>query len=373
QPATFPTTTIDNPFPTGLIPPSGNSLGLLTGTGSDVFFVDPNKGASKAQQYSVDYQRELPMGMTLTLGYTGLTGSNLGWGGTTDTSININQIDPKFQSLTQAQISALVPNPFYGVAAAGSPASRQTIQVGQLLRPFPQFLNVNMNQSTGARSQYHAAIFQLRKRATGIWGGDFSYTFSRLNDNQFGQSNYYSSSPGLLNNYEVVPGSPYYNPDAQYGRSLLDSPHKIVIRPIVNLPFGEGRKFLSGSHVANALLGGWMISPVVTIQSGFPIGISQNTTGTIFLYAGTARPNIVPNVPFLVDGDITDRIRSNTADNLYLNPSAFSTSAPNTFGNAPRILPGVLSPRRNNVDLSVAKNVQTPGSTSLSLRLEVIN
>jgi hypothetical protein len=368
-----PTTTIDNPFPQGLIQPSGNTLGLNTGAGSDVFFVDPNKGASKAQQYSVDYQRELPMNMTLTLGYTGLTGSNLGWGGTTDTSININQIDPKYQSLTPAQMSALVPNPFYGVTAAGSLAGRQTIEVGQLLRPFPQFLNVNMNQSTGAHSQYHAAIFQLRKRPTGFWGGDFSYTFSRLNDNQFGQGNYYSSSPGLTNNYEVVPGSQYYNPDAEYGRSLLDSPHKIVIRPLFNLPFGEGKKWLSGSRLGNAILGGWMVSPVITIQSGFPIGVSQNVNGTIFLYGGTARPNIVPGQPFLVPGDITDRIRANTSDNLFLNPAAFATSAANTFGNAPRILPGVLSPMRNNVDLSVAKNVQTGGTTSLSLRLEVLN
>jgi hypothetical protein len=373
QPVGVPTITIDNPFPSGIVQPSGNSLGLVTGAGSDVYFIDPNKGASRAQQYSVDLQRELPMGMSLAIGYTGLTGSNLSWGGTSDTSININQIDPKYQTLTQAQMSALVPNPFFGVAAAGSLASRATIEVGQLLRPFPQFLNVNMNQSTGAHSQYHAAIFQLRKRSTGVWGGDFSYTFSRLNDNQFGQGNYYSSSPGLLNNYEVVPGSPYYNPEAEYGRSLLDSPHKIVIRPIVNLPFGQGRKFLSNSSVGNALLGGWTISPVVTIQSGFPIGISQNTTGTIFLYGGTARPNIVPGQPFLVDGDITDRIRENTNDNLYLNKAAFSTSAPNTFGNAPRILPGVLSPRRNNVDLSVAKNVRPGAATTLSLRLEVIN
>ena len=373
QPVGVPTTTIDNPFPSGLIQPSGNSLGLLTGAGSDIFYIDPNKGASKAQQYSVDLQRELPMGLSLALGYTGLTGSNLGWGGTTDTSININQIDPKYQFLTQAQMSALVPNPFFGVAEAGSLASRATIEVGQLLRPFPQFLNVNMNQSTGAHSQYHAAIVQLRKRSTGVWGGDFSYTYSRLNDNQFGQGNYYSSSPGLTNNYEVVPGSAYYNPDLEYGRSLLDSPHKIVIRPIVNLPFGQGKKFLSNSRVGNALLGGWMVSPVVTVQSGFPIGVSQNTTGTIFLYGGTARPNVVPNTPFLVDGDVTDRIRSNTSDNLYLNKAAFATSAPNTFGNAPRILPGVLSPRRNNVDLSVAKNVRTGGTTSLSLRLEVLN
>src|SRR5262249_28316069 len=88
---------------------------------------------------------------------------------------------------------------------------------------------------------------------------------------------------------------------------------------------------------------------------------------------GIARPNIVPGQPFLVPGDITDRIRTSTTNNLFLNPAAFSTSAANTFGNGPRILPGIMSPMRNNVDLSVAKNVQTGGTTSLSLRLEVLN
>jgi hypothetical protein len=45
----------------------------------------------------------------------------------------------------------------------------------------------------------------------------------------------------------------------------------------------------------------------------------------------------------------------------------------NQFGNAPRILPGVLSPWRNNVDLGVMKRVKTGGQTSASLHLEVLN
>ena len=36
-------------------------------------------------------------------------------------------------------------------------------------------------------------------------------------------------------------------------------------------------------------------------------------------------------------------------------------------------LPGVRSPWRNNVDLSVSKNVRTGGATSLSVRFEVLN
>ena len=377
QPTTIPTVTMSNPFPNGLVQPTGNTQGLLTGTGGDIFFVDPNKGAPRVQQYSVDLQRELPGGVSVSVGYSGLTGTNMGWGGSSNTSININQLDPKYQSLLTTGsgpggISQLVPNPFFGVAAAGQLSTRSTIEIGQLLRPFPQFTNVNMQQSTGARSQYHAAIFQIRKRATGLWGGTMSYTFSRLNDNQFGESNYYSSNPGLQNNYTVVPGSAYYNPDAEYGRSLLDSPHKVVIAPMLNVPLGRGHK-VAGGTLGDAFLGGWTVTTAITLQSGYPIGVTQNVTGTQFLYGGTLRPNLTGQ-PLLTSGDVTDRITASAgSDNLFYNPAAFAATALNQFGNAPRMLPDVLSPWRNNVDLGVSKQVRTGGSTSASIRLEVLN
>jgi hypothetical protein len=376
QGTTTPTVTMSNPFPNGLVQPSGSSQGLLTGAGGDVYFVDPNKGAPRVQQYSVDLQRELPGGMSVSVGYTGLTGRNLSWtgsnAGSTTGYININQLDPKYQTLV-ADTTKQVPNPFFGVAAAGQFANQATLPLGQLLRPFPQFGNVYMEQSTGAKSQYNAAIVQLRKRVAGLWGGTFSYTYSRLNDNQFGESNYYSSAPGLQNNYVVVPGSPYYNPDSEYGRSLLDSPHKLVVAPTVMLPLGQGRKFLSTSRLGDALLGGWSVTPVITLQSGFPIGVSQNQTGQSFLFGNGIRPNLVPGQSFLASGDITDRITASTTDNLYLNKGAFSLAPVNTFGNAPRVLPGVMSPWRNNIDLGISKNVRTPGNTSASVRIEVLN
>jgi hypothetical protein len=374
QPSGIPTVTMSNPFPNGLTQPTGNSLGLLTGMGGDITFIDPNKGAPRVQQYSVDLQRELPGGVSVSAGYTGLTGTNMDWGA----SININQIDPRYQSQLTST-STLVPNPFFGVTAAGSTLStRSTIEIGQLLRPYPQFLNVNMSQSTGAHSQYHAGIFQLRKRVSGLWGGSVSYTYSRLNDNQFGASNYYSSAPGLQNNYTVVPGSPYYDPDQEYGRSLLDSPHKIVVAPTVMLPFGDGKTWVKGG-LGDLLLGGWSLTPVITLQSGFPMGVTQNVTGTAFLYGGTQRPNLVPGQDFLVPGDITDRITATTCptgcttDNLYYNRAAFANSPLNQFGNAPRMLPGVLSPWRNNVDLGIRKSVRTGRGTSASINIEVLN
>ncbi len=62
------------------------------------------------------------------------------------------------------------------------------MQLNSLLVPYPQYgLNsVSMTMGEG-RSQYHALVLQLRRRITSWWGGNFSYTFSQLNDNLIGQ------------------------------------------------------------------------------------------------------------------------------------------------------------------------------------------
>ena len=54
-----PITTLDNPFPGGLQQPIGSSLGLLTGVGGDINYIDQDKGAPIVHQYSFDLQREL--------------------------------------------------------------------------------------------------------------------------------------------------------------------------------------------------------------------------------------------------------------------------------------------------------------------------
>ena len=152
-----PITSINNPFPTGLTPISGNSLGLLTGTSSAVTFIDQTRDAPRVHQYSVDMQRQLGGDMSIGLTYMGSMGRHLTWGGTGTGSVNINQLDPRFLPLNNVNgVNALtqnVPNPFFGTPGAGSFATRATIPRNQLLRPFPQFDNVNMIYSTLARSQ----------------------------------------------------------------------------------------------------------------------------------------------------------------------------------------------------------------------------
>ncbi|HYE88859.1 MAG TPA: TonB-dependent receptor [Vicinamibacterales bacterium] len=365
-----PFTTIDNPFPGGLQAISGNSLGLLTGVSSAVTFIDPDRTAPRVHQYSADIQRQLPGDMSIGVTYMGSLGRNLTWGGTATGSVNINQVDPKYLALG-TRLQDNLPNPFFGNPAAGGFASRATLTRNQLLRPFPQFDNVNMIYSTLAKSKYDAGVISVTKRASGWWGGRFSYTYSRLYDNQFAQGNYYSGAPGILNNYTAVPWSEYFDPDAEYGRSLLDSPHKMALSPILRLPFGRGQKYLQDG-IGNVLAGGWTVSFVIQLQSGFPLGVSQNTNNTFLLGAGQ-RPNVVAGVDPQKPGSITERLKANPADDLYLNDAAFTQAPPGTFGNAPRIIEDVYSPWRNSTDMALSKDVSLGGTRRVSVRLDVIN
>lgn len=366
----IPITSIDNPFPNGLTPISGNASGLLTGVSSSISFTDPDRDAPRVHQYSADIQRQLPGDLSVGLTYMGATGQHLYW----QTSVNINQVDPKYLPLNNPGgtnlLTQLVPNPFFGVPGAGAYTTRATIQRNQLLRPFPQFDNITMTQSTLGRSQYHAGVIQLTKRATGWWGGRISYTYSRLEDNQFGQGNYYSNAPGILNSYTAIPWSDYFDPDAEYGRSRLDSPHKLVASPTIRLPFGEGRQWLT-SGVGNWIAGGWTISAVIQMQSGFPLGVSQTVNNTNLL-GSAQRPNVVPGVDIQVPGSITDRLRNDPNDDRYLNAQAFSQAPAGTFGNAPRLL-DVYSPWRNTTDLGINKDFPVGGNRRATLRIEVIN
>jgi hypothetical protein len=353
---------------------------MLTGVSSSVTFIDQDRDAPRVHQYSADVQRQLPHDMSIGVTYMGSIGQHLTWGGTATGQVNINQVDPRYLPLNNVngvnELTRLVPNPFFGVEGAGAFATRPTIQRNQLLRPFPQFDNVNMTYSTLARSKYHAGVIQVTKRASGWWGGRFSYTYSRLSDNQFAQSNYYSDTPGggvplILNNYTAIPWSEYFDPDAEYGRSRLDSPHKLVASPIIRLPFGAGQRWLT-SGIGSWLAGGWTISAVIQMQSGFPIGVYQNVNNNNLLGAAQ-RPNLVPGADVEIPGSITDRLQANPDDDKYLNADAFTQAPAGTFGNAPRILDGAYSPWRNSTDLGINRDFSLGGQRRATLRFEVIN
>lgn len=354
-----PTISLTNPFTNGVRQPVGNTRGPLTGVGGQIEFIDQNKKAPWVQQYSVDINRELPGNMAVGFEYSGATGRDLGLGGTLDGIININQLDPRHLSLGSALLEN-VPNPFFGLPAGqGFNVTSPTVQRRQLLRPFPQFSNILMRQTTEGRSQYHAGIIKFEKRLTSGWGGRINYTYSRLKDNQFGESNFFSRNAGEAQNA--------YDIDAEYSIGILDVPHKIAFSPIVELPFGPNKRWAT-SGLGAAILGGWTISSIVSIESGFPISLSANTN-TTQIFTRMQRVNPGTGDPE-TDGNRTDRI---APPNAWLDANAYSLPGQFQFGTLPRTVDDVRTPHRNNWDFVASKDVGLGGGRRGQIKLEVLN
>ena len=359
-----PTTSLTNPFPAGVTQPRGNSLGALEGVGRNIEFIDQDKGAPYVQQYSLDINRELPGNIAVGIEYSGATGRNLGLGGSNDGTLNINQLDPRHLALGSA-LNETVPNPFFGLPAGqGFNTTSTTISRAQSLRPFPQFGNILMRQNTQGRNQYHAGILKFEKRVTNGWGGRINYTYSRLKDNQFGEGNAYSNTNGNAQNA--------YDVDAEYSLGLLDVPHKLVFSPVVQLPFGEGKRWLQ-SGIGKHLLGDWTLSSIIALESGFPISISNNTNGLTQAFFLVQRPNTT-GADAATDGNREERLFYTGANpGVWINGAAFSQPAAFTLGNNPRTLDSVRTPHRNNWDFVAAKEVKLVGKARGQLRLEVLN
>jgi hypothetical protein len=350
-----PANSLSNPFPAGLASPQGSSLGLATGAGGVIDFVDPDSQPGQVHQYSVDYTHELRGGIAVSIGYSGSRSDHMPVGGTVDTTVNINQIDPKYLSLGSALLD-LLPNPFAGNAAFGNLANSATITRGQLLRPFPQFTDVLAHRVTGARTRYNAMTLRLDKRVRNNWGVNANYTFGRLMDNQFGESNTYSSrNTSALDNYDL---------EREWGYSLLDVPHRVNVNGTFVVPVGAGHTWLSGG-LGNALLGGWSFTAAARFQNGFPVSVWQSTNNSGLL-GSTQRPNIVPGVELATSGSLDDRL------NNWINANAFTAAPAYTFGNAPRTLPSLRTPGQRNVDLSIQKAQRMSGRT-ISVRADVLN
>jgi len=351
----FPTDTLDNPYPNGLAQPTGSTLGLLTGAGGTINFVPQDRKSPYVHQYSVEMQREVPGQMALTLGYVGARGDNLGYGGSSIAFININTLTPAQMALG-SQLNTQVPNPFYGKPQAGAFSISPTIAYGQLLRPFPEFGDVLAVNPTGAISRYQAVVFELNKRMAHGVGGRFSYTWSRLDDSQFGQGSYYNPS-GQSRPLDSR------NPDAEYSRSMLDIPVRVVAAPIVELPFGAGKPWATG-RLGNALAGGWSVSAVVTYDAGSPINVTQaDNTGS---FGGVQRPNLTGADPN-TSGATLDRLPG------YISTLAYSAAPAFTFGNAPRTDPDLRTPGRGNLDLVLAKTVSLMSRAKAQFRIEMLN
>src|SRR5439155_7502331 len=124
-------------------------------------------------------------------------------------------------------------------------ASQATIAMGQLLRPYPQFLDVRAWSESAGFARYNSVVLKLERRMRNGVAGRVNYTWSRNKDNLFGQSNFLDSTVSTpLDNYNLA---------GEYSPSVATAPRRLILTGTYQLPFGVGRHFVTTRGVRDLL------------------------------------------------------------------------------------------------------------------------
>ncbi len=347
-----PADTLRNPFPNGILNPPGRRDGAdsLIGNTMSTWVRDATPGYT--QQWNFDLQYEFPHQLLVDVAYAGSKGTRL------PVTLNLNQLSPEHFALG-SQLNERVSNPFFGLVTNGTLAA-STVTRGQLLRPFPHFLNVTASWAPVGNSTYHSLQTKISKRFGGGGLVTTVYTLSKTlsdTESKTGWLEPNGSNPaGYMNNY---------NRRLEKSLTNFDATHRLLIHYNVDLPFGSGHRFLSNlSGVTNWFVSGWQLNGITKLKSGTPLFISSSTNSLAAFGVTLSRPNIIGD--YRLEGSAKERLSK------WFNTAAFQAPAPFTFGNAARTL-NVRTHGTANFDFSIFKNNKIGERSNLQFRAEFFN
>lgn len=333
-----PVTSINNPFPSGISQPPGRSASYAqTLLGRGVNSAQLGNPYGYAQQWNGDIQQQLGNGFLLDVAYGGSKGTHL------PMTPQIDQLPDQYLSLGTA-LTTNVTNPFFGtVTAAGSSLTQATVSQGQLLRPFPQYTGVNFAGQGIGNSTYHSLQVKAEKRFSSGASLLLAYTHAKLlSDADTITSWLEGGGVGGVQNWN--------NRRLEKSLASFDTPDRMAVSYVIDIPVGRGRRFLSHSNgFVNSTIGGWGVQGVTTIQSGFPLHFGTNVNQTNS-QGGGSRPNVVAGCQKTVDGSAQSRIGG------WFNTQCFTQPAAFTFGSEGRTDPLLRGPGIANWDFSAFKN-----------------
>jgi len=335
-----------------ILEPVGNANGRQQGLGNAIDFFNQDPKISKQLRYQIGFQRELPGGFVVEAAYVGNYGYDI------EIVRNINALPNEYLNTDNSRTAAMnannafltgsVANPFAGLIP-GTSLNNATIARNQLMRPYPQFLDIRTTNNDG-KSWYNSAQLSLQKRFSKGYTLGVAYTYSN-----------WKQATEYLNPADTEPTKMI---------SDLDVPHRLSLSAIVELPFGQGRRWASdASGFVNGLIGGWQIQAVYTYQSGFPVPFGSfsatggTTTGDLFYNGGG----------IAIDNPTTDRWFNTDAFTSILNDTSTNAAPVNHLRTFPYRHDDVRRDSINNIDLSLIKDILIKDDIRLQLRAEFIN
>jgi hypothetical protein len=248
---------------------------------------------------------------------------------------------------------------------------------GQLDRPFPQYAGLNLNGFGCCGSGYNALQATVTRRFQG--GGTLlvSYTNAKLMSNTDTLTSWLeggtTGGTGAVQDWNNLKG--------ERSLSSQDVPQRLVASYVLDLPFGHGKRFLSGlSGFSNAVVSGWGLDGITTLQRGFPVKISWGggdaLTQSGLLGSSTLRPDYVPGCDKNIGGSALHKEQTTWFNTACFtapsgnNPTVATPNNPWTFGDEPRVDGTLRQQGVVNFDFAVFKRTTIMERLTVEFRAE---
>ena len=332
-------TSLENPFPNGFLPPVGNTLGLMTNVGQTINTVNVHLLNPYTQRWQLSVQRRFGRQGLFEAAYVGNRGTRLRLSRSLLDAVPAQYLStsPVRDDAVNNVLTASVNNPFYPLLP-GTGLSGSTVQVQQLLRPFPQFTGGGITTNDGF-SWYHALQTRVEKRfssgytITGVW------TWQK-----------FMEATAYLNTTDLSP---------THAISDQDRTHRMVGTAIYELPFGRSKRWgASLDGFLGKLVSGWQVQGIYQRQSGPALGFGD--------------------VPFFGNfKDIALPADRRNIERWFNTDAGFERNSKNNFVYHVRTFPlrmsGLRSMGLNMIDLSTSKNMRLTEWATMQFRAEFIN
>jgi hypothetical protein len=323
--------------------PTGGTAGLISPSN-----VQQNIDTPTTLSWSLKIEQQIAPNMSLTVGYVGSHSYHQ--------ILSEDQNEPDFVTCPNTACP--------GGLAAG------TIYYPTIVKANPLVANTTSWVSQGI-TNYDALELDLHRNFNNGLQFRGAYTWSKnLDDGSAWNTSVSANTPAFV----AVPGLPHLD----YGPAATDVRNILALNGTYELPIGQGRRYAANiSPLLDHAVGGWSVSAIANLQSGFPFSpqLGYNPTGSGDS-RNPVRPDINPN--FRSDGQT--KLYPHTVSQWY-NPNAFlapistlsssGTITGGAVGNLGRDT--LVGPGLKELDLAFLKNTRIIEGANLQFRAEFFN
>jgi len=326
----FQTNYYNTPLPAtttqdGILPPN-------TGNPFDSALIrlwDPNVQPAIVQQWNFSIQQQFGNATTLQAAYVGQHGTHL-----------------------------MVPMPYLQEQLH----SDGTITPSPYLSGNPELANISQISGTASNGndKYDALQVTLQRRLQNGLQFQVAYTYSKCMTDSSG---YYGSWGG-----QATPTSPYwqnlYDKRAEWGPCYYDVTHDLTAYAVYELPIGRGKQVGHDMNkVADAFIGGWQVSGILTERGGFPLTISAGDNS--HTNSRGARADCI------APPDVFGTMNAATGGYQWFDPNSYAAPAAYSFGSCG--VGTVRGPGQHTFDFSLQKAFAITETKRVEFRGEAIN